>query len=87
MGQFWNGNIQDFWNEIAQTAALTHDLDLAKSAHLFSLLNISLTDTTIAFFDTKYTYDLWRPVTAIRMAGIDDNPGTIADPMCGFHSR
>ena len=81
IGQFWNGNIQDFWNEIAQTAALAHHLDLAKSAHLFALLNISLADTTIAFFDTKYTYDLWRPVTAIQMAGIDDNPETIADPM------
>jgi hypothetical protein len=81
IGQFWNGNIQDFWNEIAQTAALAHHLDLAQSAHLFALLNISLADTTIAFFDTKYTYDLWRPVTAIQMAGIDDNPGTIADPM------
>jgi hypothetical protein len=65
IGQFWNGNIQDFWNEIAQTAALTHHVDLDQSAHLFALLNISLADTTIAFFDTKYTYDLWRPVTAI----------------------
>jgi membrane-associated phospholipid phosphatase len=81
IGQFWNGNIQDFWNEIAQTAALQHHLDLAQSARLFALLNISLADTTIAFFDTKYTYDLWRPVTAIQMAGIDDNPETIADPM------
>ena len=80
IGQFWNGNIQDFWNEIAQTAALTHHLDLAQSAHLFALLNITLADTTIAFFDTKYTYDLWRPVTAIQMADIDNNPQTDQDP-------
>ena len=80
IGQFWNGNIQDFWNEIAQTAALTHHLDLAQSAHLFALLNITLADTTIAFFDTKYTYDLWRPVTAIQMANIDNNPQTDQDP-------
>jgi hypothetical protein len=80
IGQFWNGNIQDFWNEIAQTAALTHHLDLDQSAHLFALLNISLADTTIAFFDTKYTYDLWRPVTAIQMADTDNNPATAQDP-------
>jgi hypothetical protein len=79
IGQFWNGNIQDFWNEIAQTAALTRHLDLAQSAHLFALLNISLADTTIAFFDTKYTYDLWRPVTAIQMADTDNNPETAQD--------
>jgi len=80
IGNFWNGNIQDFWNEIAQTAALTHHLDLMQSAHLFALMNISVADTVIAFFDAKYTYILWRPVTAIQMAGIDDNPNTIADP-------
>jgi hypothetical protein len=80
IGQFWNGNIQDFWNEIAQTAALTRHLDLEQSAHLFALLNISLADTTIAFFDTKYTYDFWRPVTAIQMAAIDNNPETEQDP-------
>jgi hypothetical protein len=81
IGQFWNGNIQDFWNEIAQTAALTRHLDLEQSAHLFALLNISLADTTIAFFDTKYTYDFWRPVTAIQMASTDNNPETEQDPM------
>jgi hypothetical protein len=80
IGQFWNGNIQDFWNEIAQTAALTRRLDLEQSAHLFALLNISLADTTIAFFDTKYIYDLWRPVTAIQMASTDNNPETEQDP-------
>ena len=80
IGQFWNGNIQDFWNEIAQTAAISHHLNLEQSARLFALLNISLADTTIAFFDTKYTYDFWRPVTAIQMADIDNNPDTAQDP-------
>lgn len=79
IGQFWNGNIQDFWNEIAQTAALERHLDLARSAHLFALLNVTLADTAIAFFDTKYTYNLWRPVTAIQMAAIDNNPETEPD--------
>jgi len=69
IGKFWNGNIQDFWNEIAQTAALQHHLDLEHSARLFALLNISLADTTIAFFDAKYTYNFWRPVTAVQLAG------------------
>ena len=32
IGNFWNGNIQDFWNEIAQTAVLRHHLGLAHSA-------------------------------------------------------
>jgi membrane-associated phospholipid phosphatase len=80
IGQFWNGNIQDFWNEIAQTAALQRDLNLEHSARLFALLNISLADTAIAFFDAKYTYNFWRPVTAIRLAATDGNPQTDPDP-------
>ena len=79
IGKFWNGSIQDFWNEIAQTAALERHLGVVRSAHLFALLNISLADTAIAFFEAKYTYDLWRPVTAIQMAGIDNNPRTKSD--------
>src|ERR1700686_5037929 len=59
IGTFWNGNIQDFWNEIAQTAALGHHLGLARSARLFALLNISLADSTIAWFEAKYTYQFW----------------------------
>ena len=80
IGQFWNGNIQDFWNEIAQTAALDHQLDLSQTAHLFAVLNIALADTTIAFFDAKYTYTFWRPVTAIQMADLDGNPATQPTP-------
>jgi membrane-associated phospholipid phosphatase len=80
IGTFWNGNIQDFWNEIAQTAVLRHHLSLPRSARLFALLNISLADTAIAFFDAKYTYQFWRPVTAIQMAGSDGNPSTEPDP-------
>jgi membrane-associated phospholipid phosphatase len=80
IGTFWNGNIQDFWNEIAQTAALGHHLGLAHSARLFALLNISLADTTIAFFEAKYNYQFWRPVTAIELAGLDGNPDTNPNP-------
>jgi hypothetical protein len=80
IGQFWNGNIQDFWNEIAQTAALQRNLNLEHSARLFALLNISLADTAIAFFEAKYTYNFWRPVTAIRLADTDGNPQTDPDP-------
>jgi len=79
-GRFWNGAIQNYWNEITQTAALAHDLTTARSARLFALLNLTLADGVIAFYDAKYTYDFWRPVTAIRAADTDNNPETPADP-------
>jgi membrane-associated phospholipid phosphatase len=79
-GRFWNGAIQNYWNEIAQTAATTTELNTQQSARLFALLNLSLADAVIAFYDSKYTYRFWRPVTAIRAAASAANPQTIADP-------
>jgi hypothetical protein len=80
IGRFWGGAIQNYWNEIAQTAAVARGLDVARSARLFALLNLSLADTVIAFYDAKYTYRFWRPVTAIRAADQDGNAQTDADP-------
>jgi hypothetical protein len=79
-GRFWNGAIQNYWNEIAQTASVAHNLTTAENARLFALLNLSFADGVIAFYDAKYTYNFWRPVTAIRAAATDGNPETEADP-------
>jgi hypothetical protein len=79
-GSFWNGAIQNYWNEIAQTAVLAAGLTIPESARLFALLNLTFADDVIAFYDAKYTYNFWRPVTAIRAADTDNNPETVADP-------
>src|SRR5216684_418533 len=79
-GRFWNGAIQNYWNEITQTFSLAHGLTTAQSARLFALLNLSFADDVIAFYDAKYTYNFWRPVTAIRAADPGINPETVADP-------
>jgi len=78
-GRFWNGAIQNYWNETAQTTALSHCLTTAEAARLFALLDLALADCVIAFYDAKYTYSFWRPVTAIRAADTDGNPETEAD--------
>ena len=80
IGRFWNGAIQNYWNEITQTAAQARHLTTAQSARVFALLNLTLADEVIAFYDSKYTYDFWRPVTAIRAAATDGNDQTAADP-------
>jgi hypothetical protein len=80
LGRFWNGAIQNYWNEIAQTASIDRRLTTAQNARLFALLNLSVADSVIAFYDAKYTYTRWRPVTAIREAGADDNPDTTPTP-------
>ena len=80
IGQFWNPPIQNFWNQIAEAVALAHHTDLPTTARLFAMLNLSFADSAIAFYDAKYTYRLWRPVTAIRLADSDGNPNTVGDP-------
>src|SRR5437879_809451 len=79
-GRFWNGAIQNYWNEIAQTLSLARGLSTAQNARLFALLNLCFADYVIAFYDAKYTYNFWRPVTAIRAADPGINPETVADP-------
>lgn len=68
------------WNDIARITAESQKNTLSENARLFALLNLGMADAGICAWDMKYEYRLWRPVTAIQLAGTDDNPLTIADP-------
>jgi uncharacterized protein (TIGR03118 family) len=85
VSRFWAAaagtpQIAGYWNEIAENAATSQGNTMDQDARLFAELNVGLADDTIAFFDTKYTYNLWRPVRAIQLAGQVGNPDTVADP-------
>ena len=56
------------WNSIAQTIAAARGNILEENARLFALLNIAMADAAICAWDAKYTFHLWRPVTAIAFA-------------------
>lgn len=68
------------WNPAVAQAAEARGLLLAENARLFALLNMAISDGLVAVMDTKYTYNFWRPETAIRGADSDGNPATVADP-------
>jgi hypothetical protein len=55
-------------------------MDLLDTVRLLAMGNMVPTDAGMACFDSKYTYRFWRPITAIRNAGIDDTAATTADP-------
>ena len=44
------------------------------------MLAMAIADGSIATFDTKYHYNFWRPVTAIRNGDLDGNGRTDPDP-------
>jgi hypothetical protein len=80
MARFWVESAPLQWNRIARTVAAARGLDPWQQARLFGLLNIALADGYVSSFETKYHFNYWRPVTAIREADTDGNPNTSADP-------
>jgi len=85
IAEFWAydrgamGTPMVMFNQIAQTVALQKHNTLVENARMFALVNLAMGDAGIAAWDTKYIYDLWRPVTAIHNADTDGNDATTAD--------
>ena len=77
---FWNTNPAANYNAMARRFVDQFSLDVSDSARLFALLDLSAADALITTWNDKYYWNFWRPITAIRKAGIDDNPATVADP-------
>ena len=78
--KFWAGPIWNTWNEIADNAALAHHTNLETTARLFAVLNLTFADGVIAFYDAKYHYQIWRPITAIRAGDSIGNTAIAGDP-------
>jgi membrane-associated phospholipid phosphatase len=72
IGLFWGPPIWNTWNEIAGRQVIARRTNLETASHLFADLDITFADGAIAFYDAKYTYAFWRPITAIR-AGTPNN--------------
>ena len=79
IARFWPGGGSN-WNLTTRLIVAGRRLDRWQHARLFALLNIAQADALIANQTWKYTYNFWRPVTAIRWAD-DGNPDTVSDPV------
>jgi hypothetical protein len=77
---FWNGNGVNQNNATMQNVVAQHGMDIDEAAHLFAMGMIVTADAGMACFDSKFFYEAWRPITAIRNADKDGNPDTTADP-------
>jgi len=78
IARFWPGGGAN-WNLTARVIVDGLGLDRWQHARLFALLNIAGADGMIAVMTWKYTYNFWRPVTAIRWED-DGNLDTASDP-------
>jgi len=67
-------------NRLARQLVADRGMPLWSSARLFAHVGVALYDVYVATWDAKYTYDHWRPYTAVRAADTDGNQRTDADP-------
>jgi hypothetical protein len=70
----------NIWNRQLRDFVVSRALDLGDSARMFALVTTASADAIIAAWDTKIAYNFWRPMTAIRAGGNDDNPHTVGNP-------
>lgn len=76
------------YNQITVHIANQMNTDATALLRLLTLVNVAMADASVAAWDTKYVYQLWRPVAGIREAdegtgptGLGDgNPDTACDP-------
>ena len=76
------------YNQIVVQIADQKKLNGLQLARLLALANVAMSDAAMAIWDSKFYWNLWRPIGAIREADPgtgptgagDGNPATIGDP-------
>lgn len=79
IGIFWGYDAQPglcapvrFYNQIAETLSTQMGNTEVQNARFFALVNVAMADAAISVWNDKFTYNYWRPITAIR----ENDPGT-----------
>lgn len=80
IAKFWEATAPAVYWPVARAVAAAPGRDVTANARLLAIAAMAMDDALIAVFDAKYTYNLWRPVTAIRNGDADGNDATERDP-------
>jgi len=75
---FWSPSASALWS--ANVRSVASSMDLLTAARFEAVGIAAVTNSLIACWDAKYTYMLWRPVTAIQAGDTDGNDRTDPDP-------
>lgn len=70
------------WTVAKQTGT---DRDLLQSARLMALVNVAQADAAIAAWESKYYYQVWRPVTGVRESDTGTGPTGLGDSNDNTH--
>jgi hypothetical protein len=80
IGRFWFFTGPRTYTPLVQQIVEAKKMDLVDCARLHALVSMATSDAFIAVFEAKYTYNFWRPITAIRNADLTSNAATPRDP-------
>jgi len=80
IGYFWADSGPVLWQNALRFISRTYLSDTGDAARMYALAEASLADGQIACWESKYFYNFWRPITAIRLGDQDGNPQTLVDP-------
>lgn len=80
IARFWEFTGVDTYNPVVRQILTAKNLGVLENARVLALVAMSTADAYIAIFDAKYTYNFWRPITAIRNGDMDGNDATERDP-------
>ena len=79
IAKFWEATAPAVYWPVARSVANVPGRDVTANARLLALAGMAMDDGLIAVFDAKYTYNLWRPITAIRNGDTDGHDATERD--------
>jgi hypothetical protein len=79
IAKFWEATLPSVYWPIARSVAVAPGREVTDNARFLAVAAMAMDDALIAVFDAKYTYNLWRPVTAIRNGDFDGNDATERD--------
>jgi hypothetical protein len=73
IARFWELTGPACYDPMVRQLSTAKRLDPLQSARLYALVSMAAADALISVFDAKYTYNFWRPVTAIRNGHLSGN--------------
>lgn len=79
IARFWEFSLPPIYNGVVRSVAQQPGRDLLRNARLFAATAQAMDDALIAVWDSKYHYNFWRPMTAIRNGDNDGNDATERD--------
>ena len=79
IARWWQSTPVASWNAVERDLIGRDEVNIADSARLLAMANLSAADAGINCWNDKYYWDFWRPWNAIPRAAEDGNPATTAE--------